>query len=394
MVIEFREPKKIGKWFVQLRIIGKSADIPEQHRFTDIVKGQSIKFDLTLEQLFNSETEPWLNVRHVAKGNGYREQPQISCTQHWTYPTSEFHQHKADLAHNTKNIMEALGAWICLTRISATQGNIGQIRYTFISHAISAVNNSCKYNTLSVKENVDKKSVSQVCLSQFRLDSATNLAVVLPLVCIPFFEFETNDSITKLKNCKELNGSNLELWFSIAVICNVLMLSHSGVIPSFYNLNEVRKQLLASIKLIGVNISHNKKKNFENESKHLLKHPTCISLMELIFDWNFVGGGYTFSTLKKEAYNHFLTEDVKRNNLKINQHKNATAITTERIYQISLKTLLEGIPLDKRGYFNLKGNNSIDNAFLHIDNIDYGKHSIFLTSLGLCVFFFFFFFDI
>ena len=52
----------------------------------------------------------------------------------------------------------------------------------------------------------------------------------------------------------------------------------------------------------------------------------------------------------------------------------------ERKYIISLKTLLEGVPVDKDGFFSLNGQRTIHPDFLQIPNAHYEQHSVFLSS--------------
>ena len=51
-----------------LKVIGKLADLPEQHQIANIRNGYSIKFNLTSNELLNQTKECWLNFRRNEKG--------------------------------------------------------------------------------------------------------------------------------------------------------------------------------------------------------------------------------------------------------------------------------------------------------------------------------------
>ena len=124
-----------------------------------------------------------------------------------------------------------------------------------------------------------------------------------------------------------------------------------------------------------------------------MKAPTVISVHDMIFDWFMVGAGHAFSTLKKEAYIHFLKNDLQRSNVPVTIAKSPTAIMEERKYILSVKTLLEGVPVDKNGFFNLNGDKKIHKDFLTIENANYEQHSVFLSSyLYFCINYTFIFF--
>ena len=127
-----------------------------------------------------------------------------------------------------------------------------------------------------------------------------------------------------------------------------------------------------------LNIGINQK---DNESKtHLLKQPTVVSIMELIYDYFFVGGGHFFSTLKKETFIKFLNQDIKYSKIKIDHQKTPKAIMKERKFVLAVQSFLENVPINNNGFFDANGNNQIDKIFLEIENVDYKQYSIFLTS--------------
>ena len=65
---EFIQPVEIGEYKIFVRFIGKSADLPEQFKYSDIIKNQSIKFEAEPKDLLNPSYEPWVNLRVKKEG--------------------------------------------------------------------------------------------------------------------------------------------------------------------------------------------------------------------------------------------------------------------------------------------------------------------------------------
>ena len=197
----------VGGYQVWVRVVGKSADIPEQYKFSDVIKYNGIRFNCTAKELMDINFEPWLNLRKSNAGVRLHEPKQIttpqSTPQSWCLPRSVFEV----FSHNTKNFAEQIGTWISLQRLSAVKGRIFEFRMAFICAAFDAIQQTTKCNRLSYEGNVKKGGKTQIALAKFLLEPSTNFIAVLPIICYNFFCFEDSPEIQTKRNYKQKIGN-------------------------------------------------------------------------------------------------------------------------------------------------------------------------------------------